>query len=90
MYKGEVIARSDLELVAVKNTETFTVFTDFNNLIGKKVTTNLEHLIKEDMDNSGNNKYDVNKTPRNEIFSLEHINHLSTNVEANDSSEENV
>jgi len=56
----------------------------------KKVTTNLEHLIKEDMDNSGNNKYDVNKTPRNEIFSLEHINHLSTNVEANDSSEENV
>ena len=41
MSKGEVIARSDLELVAVKNTETFTVFTDFNNLIGKKVTTNL-------------------------------------------------
>ena len=56
----------------------------------KKVTTNLEHLIKEDMDNSGNNKYEAHKIPRNEIFSLEHINHLSTNVEANDSSEENV
>ena len=41
MSKGEVIEKSDLELVAVKNTQTFTVFTDFNNLIGKKVTTNL-------------------------------------------------
>lgn len=56
----------------------------------KKVTTKLEDLIKEEMDNSANNKYEANKTPRNEIFSLEHINHLSTNVEANDSSEENV
>ena len=39
--RGEVIAQSDLKLVAVKNTETFTAFTDFKNLIGKKVTTNL-------------------------------------------------
>ena len=36
--RGEVIAQSDLKLVAVKNTETFTAFTDFKNLIGKKVT----------------------------------------------------
>lgn len=54
----------------------------------KKVTCSLEYLIKKDMDNIATNK--DNKIPRNEILSLENINHLSNNVDVNDSSEENV
>tara|TARA_B100000575_G_scaffold289763_1_gene292145 strand:- start:18 stop:734 length:717 start_codon:yes stop_codon:yes gene_type:complete len=41
MSKGEVIEKSDLELVSIEDNYTFAVFSDFNNLIGKKVTTNL-------------------------------------------------
>ena len=41
MSKGEVIEKSDLELVPIQNTNTLAVFTNFGDLIGRKVKANL-------------------------------------------------